>query len=538
MKFFHKTSILFLFSVIIFIISILTITNRSITSARAQFSGPLNCEGATVAGTIYIDENNNGKWDGSESKYVVKSDISTYFDVRLSPGGGSYSRLASSYQFQCVPTGTHTIQFTQVPEGYISTGSTQIFLNSGQFMVKNLGIAPKNISNSTTGSISGCVFIDINGNGVREAGETSYSGTVDIRLIPSAGTISQTIPGCYAYRNVPLGDYTLRLVTVPGGYFSTFPPTASSYNLKLHNDTSCTIVPDNGPPSCAAGSIVQANFGITQSLPWMQATMLNIRDDKGFTNFVPSTSSCETVTIRDGNNGTPGVLYTGTGSQSFGEGTLSSKNWTVSGPGTAYSRANQLRTSYNTIFKIVQANKRTFLSLSNYCSLINCTITDSIASEPYHVIGSDLTLKNVTISSKKAILLVDGDIHITGAIQVNPGAFFMIVAKGDILIDPAVGVASPSCSGTTQLQGIFSTDRNFIILGGQGCPTADNQLKIAGSIITNASGGTAGKFTNNRTLCSDNAKFPSFIISPRLDFMTNSPDYILTPSAIWQEVAP
>jgi hypothetical protein len=324
----------------------------------------------------------------------------------------------------------------------------------------------------------------------------------------------------------------------------TFPLVAASYSINLSTILfipTCSITPDNGPPACVSGNIVEANFGLSSSNAWFQVSGSDLRNDRGITNMIsaPASSICGNVTIRDGINGIPGIIFTGSGTTDFGEGKASSKNWIVSGANTSYA-GTRLLTAHDAVLETLERNAVTPTSLSTYCSPANCTLTDAIPSGAYRVQNADLTLAASTLTTKRVVIIVDGDLTLNGTIQVAPGAYLMFVVKGDITIAPSVGTATYTCagSGTTQLQGVFSTDGNFMLQGGSTCPTPDQQLNLAGTIITNAARQTSGTLVNNRTLCSTNNQFPSFTISPRFDFSLNIPNYLRRPSLTWQEVAP
>ncbi|MCL4386990.1 hypothetical protein M1307_01165, partial [Patescibacteria group bacterium] len=109
--------------------------------------------------------------------------------------------------------------------------------------------------------------------------------------------------------------------------------------------------------------------------------------------------------------------------------------------------------------------------------------------------------------------------------------------SGDIHINSNVGTSTLS-SKTSVLDGVFSTDKSFIIEHNlsKSCPSADLRLNMSGTVIVNADLGV-GLFTNNRDLCQD-ANYPSFYIEERPDFLLNLPSILKVPNFIWREVAP
>jgi hypothetical protein len=287
-----------------------------------------------------------------------------------------------------------------------------------------------------------------------------------------------------------------------------------------------------------SGNIVEANFGLSSSNAWFQVSGTDIRSD-GVTDPIPASPVCTNVAIRNGNGGTPGIIFSQTGSIDLGSGQASEKNWLVtnSTPSTGGGRSP---TAYDTMLATLQGNKITPQALSCSSSDAGCSLTDTLESTAYQVTNGNLTLNSADIRTKKVLILVDGDLTINGPVRVSPGAYLMFVVKGDIIVSPTVGTTTVACAGagTPQLQGVFSTDQNFIIQGNATCPTPDRQLQFAGSIITNASRTTGGTLQNNRTLCTGDINYPSLTLAPRLDFPLFAPTYLLKPSLTWQEVAP
>ena len=175
-----------------------------------------------------------------------------------------------------------------------------------------------------------------------------------------------------------------------------------------------------------------------------------------------------------------------------------------------------------------------------------CSITDSIQSGAYRVNGN-LVLNAVDLTtgaSDKVLLLVSGTVSIRGSVQVDPGAFFMVVSQGNISVTSNVGRTSPylcANQGTLNdmhIQGMFTTNENFIIEGGSTCPATDRQLNISGSIVTNADGNGSGELVNNRQLCGGDSTHPSLTVRPRPDFIFSAPPEFLRANTVWEEAAP
>ena len=127
---------------------------------------------------------------------------------------------------------------------------------------------------------------------------------------------------------------------------------------------------------------------------------------------------------------------------------------------------------------------------------------------------------------------------------------FVVAAKKNIYIDPNVGKSTFALpcinSSCTNLEGIFTAEESIILQSlGNTCAdgiTTDKQLNLAGTFITNSLkpfkvGGT-GIFQNRRSLCAQDANFPSFTIQSRYDFVPQLTDFYKAPSVRWKEVNP
>ncbi len=202
----------------------------------------------------------------------------------------------------------------------------------------------------------------------------------------------------------------------------------------------------------------------------------------------------------------------------------------------------------------------------------NCTITaltdfpTSTLNTPYYVNGN-LTIDGYTHKAGTHILLlVNGNVTINGNIKVPAGAnnLFVIAAGandksdtsiGNIYVSSNVGSAPSSACIThnpvqagdyscANLEGIYSAEKSFVLQTKQNCPgTSDNQLTMAGNVITNslkpfAVGGTGVFDFTKRSLCSNDANFPVFVMLSRYDFVLQLTDFYKTPSVRWKEVNP
>jgi hypothetical protein len=231
-------------------------------------------------------------------------------------------------------------------------------------------------------------------------------------------------------------------------------------------------------------------------------------------------------------------------------GVASPTGWKMAFPsGLAFRPANQI--SLRTSFEFVKTSARLYgiplvplNSLSSCTNFADCRIQDTIQSGVYiaETQGKELNLTSFTLGTnqKQVVILVSGSLKISTPIDVPLGSSLVFVASGDIFVDTAVGTPPPfsSCDlPNGDIEGIFSSDHNFIINGINQCDLSpDRMLNIQGTIVTNASL-QGGSFQNNRNLC-NYADYPSVTFKERPDMILNLHNVLKVPNYTWREVAP
>lgn len=96
----------------------------------------------------------------------------------------------------------------------------------------------------------------------------------------------------------------------------------------------------------------------------------------------------------------------------------------------------------------------------------------------------------VNLSARKVIVFADSNVNINDKIRLTKGqGFLMIIASGDITIDPSVKDASGNTPDLDpELEGVYYTDSDFKT--GTDGAGKDNQLRIRGVVVA---GNTAGR---------------------------------------------
>lgn len=182
---------------------------------------------AEISGFVYVDQNNNQRRDPGEAPIP-----GTRIDLIDSRGQQVATTTTDSlgyYRFTHLPQGTYTLRQTQ-PQGYLQ-GSQQAGSAGGDDsqddFISSIPIAfgsiltQYNFGELLPGFISGYVFVDGNGDCIRQDGEPGLEG-VRIDLFDGTGQIvSYTVTdadGYYRFEGIIPGDYEI-VQTQPQGYF-------------------------------------------------------------------------------------------------------------------------------------------------------------------------------------------------------------------------------------------------------------------------------------------------------------------------------
>src|SRR5207244_8546823 len=125
------------------------------------------------------------------------------------------------FVFNAVPLGIYTLRET-VPAGFVQTvpgGAGTISVTISESAPNSTGNL---FGNRQAGGVSGTKFNDLNGNGVRDAGEPGLSGVTITPTARGDGEASATLSvvtdaqGNFTFANVPFGAFTLTETPPPG----------------------------------------------------------------------------------------------------------------------------------------------------------------------------------------------------------------------------------------------------------------------------------------------------------------------------------
>jgi SdrD B-like domain len=204
----------------------------SIANEFGNFRGILT---GTISGTKFLDVNGNGVRDAGEPGMAGVTITRT--PSINDPVGTNLSVVTDSqgnFTFPPVPFGNFTLSET-VPAGFAQTappapGTIAVTINFAQ------RTSSSNVfgNRALAGMVTGVKFNDVNGNGVRDAGEPGLSG-VTIQLTDAAGVIRTTTSGGtgeFSFANVAAGAYVVSEV-VPGGFIQTAPAAPGTFSVNV-----------------------------------------------------------------------------------------------------------------------------------------------------------------------------------------------------------------------------------------------------------------------------------------------------------------
>jgi serine-aspartate repeat-containing protein C/D/E len=206
----------------------------SIANEFGNFRGILT---GTITGSKFLDTNGNGVRDPGEPGQagVTITRTPTIND----PVGANLSVVTDAqgnFTFNTVPFGNFTLTET-VPAGFVQTAPPPPGTNSGTINFAQRTSSGHLFGNRAVGGmISGVKFNDVNGNGVRDAGEPGLSGVTITRTAsttPGApASVVTGADGTFAFTNVPAGTYAVS-ETVPTGFQQTAPAAPGTFTVTL-----------------------------------------------------------------------------------------------------------------------------------------------------------------------------------------------------------------------------------------------------------------------------------------------------------------
>jgi hypothetical protein len=184
--------------------------------------------GRAVLGSVYNDVNENGLRDTSETGFAAQR---VYLDLNNNSAldtnePTTTTDVAGNFEIIAAQVGTYALRYLPDPANFIQTGPASGFytITGGPLST----VTGQDFGAFQRFSISGVVYSDANGNGVREPGEVGQAGVtvqvLDATNLVVASAVS-TADGSYTVPGVGRGTYRVREIA-PVGSFQTSPAPA------------------------------------------------------------------------------------------------------------------------------------------------------------------------------------------------------------------------------------------------------------------------------------------------------------------------
>jgi serine-aspartate repeat-containing protein C/D/E len=194
-----------------------------------------------IGGIKFEDLNANGVRDPGEPGLAGFTINLTPASPGTPPVGTTTTDANGNFIFLDVAPGTYTLSEVMQP-GFSLTvpalNSITVTLAAGGSSIANeFG----NFRGVLTGTISGAKFNDLNGNGVRDAGEPGLAGVTITRTASVNDPVGTNLSvvtdaqGNFSFATVPFGSFTIS-ETVPAGFVQTFPGLPGTISTNVNFD--------------------------------------------------------------------------------------------------------------------------------------------------------------------------------------------------------------------------------------------------------------------------------------------------------------
>lgn len=255
-------------------------------------------EPSSLSGFVYHDHNDNGvKEAGDEGLGGVTVNLTGTDDRGDAVSLSQQTAADGSYQFGQLRPGTYSLTKATHPDGFID-GTNTVGTQGGQLAGNSFtaislppGVSGKNnnFAEILPAQIGGFVYLDANGNGVKDPGEPPIPGTAitlsgsDLFGNPVTQSAQTAADGSYVFTGLRAGNYTIS-ETQPAGYlqgqnsvgnlggavsldqfFVQVPPEAVGVNYNFGEvlpqaAAPAPQVPDQGLPPTAPPPLTKRDF--------------------------------------------------------------------------------------------------------------------------------------------------------------------------------------------------------------------------------------------------------------------------------------
>jgi len=219
-------------------------------------SAPTTVNGnPSISGTVYNDDDGTGNFTAGELGIpnVTVTRTGTTGGTTTTDGNGNYS-------FINLPVGTYSVTYT-VPSGFTNTGTrpiSGITLGAGE-----TATAQNFFTQQQSGTMSGFVYNDTNGDGIFDGADSGLSG-VSVFRTGSATPAVTIASGAYSFAALPNGSYTisytpgaLRVMYGWNGFLQPINDTAHQTGVNESKFKLGQTVPTKFVLTDALGNVVQ-----------------------------------------------------------------------------------------------------------------------------------------------------------------------------------------------------------------------------------------------------------------------------------------
>lgn len=217
------------------------------TNKRINAAGTINIVRTHVSGKAFLDHNRDGIQQTGESPLRGWKVFHDANNNGIRDASEPYANIQPNGQYDLiVPAGSQRIRLENQSGYTLTLGSSGYTFTLNQYDSSDgidFAVAPNN-----TGVIEGLVFVDANGNGIRDAGESPLAGSTVFLDVNNSGTLEPA--SVFHAPDTPLGIPDMRTIT--SNLYVVRSGTISDVNVTLHithpyvNDLQVTLIHPDG----------------------------------------------------------------------------------------------------------------------------------------------------------------------------------------------------------------------------------------------------------------------------------------------------
>jgi uncharacterized repeat protein (TIGR01451 family) len=217
---------------------------------------------ATIGDRLFDDANGNGTEDAGEGG-ITSVTVTLYAADGTTVLATTTTDSTGAYSFTGLAGGAYVVAFDR-PAGKVFTTPSRFTVNlspGATDLTVDGGLAPAS-------SMSGTVFDDRDGDGVRDSGEPGLPGvTVNLQQggVTRATTTTDSAGG-YTFGDLPAGSYEILVVAPPGGFKLTTPANPVPVTIAVGEDRGAIDVGFLDQKPVAGADTAQVTAGVPSTI--------------------------------------------------------------------------------------------------------------------------------------------------------------------------------------------------------------------------------------------------------------------------------